>query len=134
MSGGGGVSESDIARAVRAVGDGLAAVVTEKGFPTTVREACGVAVAGVSASDAAASKREEPAAHRGIHQARRRRLGARRDVPHRPRRAHVPPRRALAKVLCSTPVHAGLSVFALLGPGRETLADGWRALRRGGRT
>ena len=55
----GGVSESDIARAVRAVGDGLAAVVTEKGFPTTVREACGVAVAGVSASDAAASKREE---------------------------------------------------------------------------
>ena len=55
MSGGGGVSESDIARAVRAVGDGLAAVVTEKGFPTTVREACGVAVAGVSASDAAAS-------------------------------------------------------------------------------
>ena len=35
------------------------------------------------------------------------------------------------KVLCSTPVHAGLSVFALLGPGREILADGWRALQAG---
>ena len=46
MSGGEASPKSDIARAVRAVGDGLAAVVTEKGFPTTVREACGVAVAG----------------------------------------------------------------------------------------
>ena len=36
------------------------------------------------------------------------------------------------KVFCSTPVHAGLSVFALLGPGRETLVDGWRSLRAGG--
>ena len=133
MSGGGGVSESDIARAVRAVGDGLAAVVTEKGFPTTVREACGVAVAGVSASDAAASKREERL--RRIEESTKRvvvawALAATCLIGHAAHMFHhaVP----WLKVLCSTPVHAGLSVFALLGPGRETLADGWRALRSGG--
>ena len=38
--------EDAVVRAVRAVGDALAEKVTEKGFPTTVREACGVAVAG----------------------------------------------------------------------------------------
>ena len=133
MSGGGGVSESDIARAVRAVGDGLAAVVTEKGFPTTVREVCGVAVAGVSASDAAASKREERL--RRIEESTKRvvvawALAATCLIGHAAHMFHhaVP----WLKVLCSTPVHAGLSVFALLGPGRETLADGWRALRSGG--
>ena len=36
------------------------------------------------------------------------------------------------KIFCSTPVHAGLSVFALLGPGRQTLVDGWNSLRQGG--
>ena len=95
MSGGGGVSgpRSDIARAVRAVGDGLAAVVTEKGFPTTVREACGVAVAGVSATDAAASKREERLRLRREEPAKRV-VGSPGRSPrraHRPRRAHVPP-------------------------------------------
>ncbi len=127
------VSEGDIARAVRAVGDGLATVVTEKGFPTTVREACGVAVAGASASGAAASKREERL--RRIEASTKRvavawTLAATCLIGHA---AHVFHHSLPAlKVLCSTPVHAGLSVFALLGPGRETLADGWRALRSGG--
>ena len=35
------------------------------------------------------------------------------------------------KVLCSTPVHAGLSVFALLGP-EEIFVDGWNSLKSGG--
>ena len=127
------VTETDIVTAVRLVGDGLASVVTEKGFPTTVREACGVAVAGVSAADAASSKREERL--RRIEESTKRvvvawALAATCLIGHAAHMFHhsVP----WLKVLCSTPVHAGLSVFALLGPGRETLVDGWRALRSGG--
>jgi Cu2+-exporting ATPase len=127
------VTETDIVTAVRLVGDGLASVVTEKGFPTTVREACGVAVAGVSARDAASSKREERL--RRIEESTKRvvvawALAATCLIGHAAHMFHhsVP----WLKVLCSTPVHAGLSVFALLGPGRETLVDGWRALRSGG--
>ena len=44
---------------MRAVGDALAEKVTEKGFPTTVRGACGVAVPEVSAADAEWQAREE---------------------------------------------------------------------------
>ena len=127
------VPEADIARAVRAVGDSLAAVVTSQGFPATVREACGVAVAGVSASDAASSKREERL--RRIEASTKRvvvawALAASCLIGHAAHMFHhsLP----ALKVLCSTPVHAGLSVFAMLGPGRETLVDGWRALRSGG--
>eukprot|EP00241_Pyramimonas_parkeae_P003091 CAMPEP_0114265172 /NCGR_PEP_ID=MMETSP0058-20121206/23723_1 /TAXON_ID=36894 /ORGANISM="Pyramimonas parkeae, CCMP726" /LENGTH=698 /DNA_ID=CAMNT_0001382145 /DNA_START=63 /DNA_END=2159 /DNA_ORIENTATION=- len=34
-------------------------------------------------------------------------------------------------ILCGTRSHALLSVFALLGPGRQTLIDGWKSLSRG---
>eukprot|EP00208_Stichococcus_sp_RCC1054_P001455 CAMPEP_0206141838 /NCGR_PEP_ID=MMETSP1473-20131121/14353_1 /ASSEMBLY_ACC=CAM_ASM_001109 /TAXON_ID=1461547 /ORGANISM="Stichococcus sp, Strain RCC1054" /LENGTH=960 /DNA_ID=CAMNT_0053536563 /DNA_START=260 /DNA_END=3142 /DNA_ORIENTATION=+ len=33
--------------------------------------------------------------------------------------------------LCSPPAHAALSLFAMLGPGREIMTEGWCALRRG---
>ena len=125
--------ERSIVSAVRAAGEALANTVTNKGFPTTVREACGVAVAGVSASDAANSKREERL--RRIQESTKRvvvawALAATCLIGHA---AHMFSHSApWLKVLCSTPVHAGLSVFALLGPGRETLVDGWRALKSGG--
>ena len=125
--------EDAVVRAVRAVGDALAEKVTEKGFPTTVREACGVAVAGVSAADAAGSKREERL--RRIAESTRRvvvawALAATCLIGHAAHAFHHSA--PWLKVFCSTPVHAGLSVFALLGPGRDTLVDGWRSLRAGG--
>ena len=125
--------EDAVVRAVRAVGDALAETVTEKGFPTTVREACGVAVAGVSAADAAGSKREERL--RRIAESTKRvvvawALAATCLIGHAAHAFHHSA--PWLKVFCSTPVHAGLSVFALLGPGRETLVDGWRSLRAGG--
>ena len=125
--------ERQIVTAVRAAGDALATTVTSKGFPTTVREACGVAVSGVSASDAANAKRE--ARLQRIQESTKRvvvawALAATCLLGHA---AHMFSHQASwLKVLCSTPVHAGLSVFALLGPGRETLVDGWRAIRSGG--
>ena len=51
INGGGGATskvgfEEAMERAARAIGDSLAEAVTAKGFPTSVREACGKAVVG----------------------------------------------------------------------------------------
>ena len=127
--------EDKVVTAVRAVGEKLASAVTERGFPTSVREACGVAVSNVSATDAALSKREDRL--RRIRESTKRvvvawALAATCLIGHA---AHMlqgccPP--AFLKVFCSTPVHAGLSVFAMLGPGREIFVDGWNSLKSGG--
>ena len=129
----GAVFEDKVVRAVRKIGDALAELVTAKGFPTSVREACGVAVSGVTAAAAASSKREERL--RRIEESTKRvvvawALAGACLIGHASHMFHASA--PWLRVFCSTPVHAGLSVFALLGPGRETLTDGWRALRAGG--
>ena len=127
--------EDQVVNAVRAVGEKLAETVTERGFPTSVREACGVAVSNVSAMDAALSKREDRLAR--IRESTKRvvvawALAATCLIGHA---SHMlqgccPP--AFLKVFCSTPVHAGLSLFAMLGPGREIFVDGWNSFKSGG--
>ena len=82
--------EDAVVRAVRAVGDALAEKVTEKGFPTTVREACGVAVAGVERRGRrGVETRGAAASHRGEHATRGGGVGAGGDVPDWTRGARV---------------------------------------------
>ena len=130
---GDGSFEALVQRVVRVAGETLAKTVTERGFPASVRDVGGVNVAGVSAAEAANAKRE--ARLERIAESTRRvvvawALAATCLIGHVTHALHVPSAPWL-KVLCSVPVHAGLSAFALLGPGREILADGWRSLRAG---
>lgn len=129
----GGEFENAVKEAAKSVGTKLAELVTAAGFPTSLRDAGGVAVAGVTGAEAAKQKREERL--RRIKESTQRvivawalasacLLGHVSHFFH----ASVP----WLKVLHSNPVHITLSLFAMAGPGRQILIDGWQSLRRGG--
>ena len=119
--------EDKVVAAVRAVGEKLASAVTERVSPRPSGRLAR-AVSNVSATDAALSKREDRL--RRIRESTKRvavawALAATCLIGHVGAASirGAAPRRS---VFCSTPVHAGLSVFASVGPGREIFVDGWR--------
>jgi len=131
---GGGEFESSVTAAAKNVGTKLAELVTAAGFPTSLREASGMAVAGVSGADAAKAKREERLNR--IKESTQRVIVAWAlasaclvgHLSHFFAHCSAPWLHALH----SNPVHITLSLFAMAGPGRQILVDGWRSLRRGG--
>jgi P-type Cu+ transporter len=130
---GGGEFESSVTAAAKNVGTKLAELVTAAGFPTSLREASGVAVAGVSGADAAKTKREERL--KRIRESTQRvivawALASACLLGHISHFFHTSA--PWLHVLHSNPVHITLSLFAMAGPGRQILVDGWQSLRRGG--
>ena len=107
--GGGGLGREDaIVRAARAIGDTLAGVVTDGGFPTTVREAGGKSVSGVSGVDVSKSKREERLQRIKASTQRVIVAWALASACLLGHAAHLlGPAAPWLKVFCSTPVHAG---------------------------
>ena len=81
--------EDAVVRAVRAVGDALAEKVTEKGFPTTVREASRRRRRGERRGRRGVETRGAAASHRGEHATRGGGVGAGGDVPDWTRGARV---------------------------------------------
>ena len=125
--------EDAVREAAKSVGNKLAELVTAAGFPTSLREASGVAVAGVTGADAAKQKREERM--RRIKESTQRvivawALASACLLGHISHFFHASA--PWLKVLHSNPVHITLSLFAMAGPGRQILVDGWQSLRRGG--
>jgi Cu2+-exporting ATPase len=116
--------------ALAAAATRLSAAVTTAGFTCAVRAADGPDADG--AADAAQRKRDERLAR--LADAGRRvavawALAAVCLIGHA---AHmVPGAPPWAHALCSPKLHAALSVFALAGPGRDTLLDGARSLLAG---
>ena len=129
----GGEFEDAVKEAAKNVGTKLAELVTAAGFPTSLRDAGGVAVAGVTGAEAAKQKREERL--RRIKESTRRviiawGLASACLLGHISHFLHASA--PWLKVLHSNPVHITLSLFAMAGPGRQILIDGWQSLRRGG--
>ena len=125
--------EYAIKEAAKLVGTKLAALVTAAGFPTSLRDAGGVAVAGVTGAEAARIKREERL--KRIKESTQRvivawALASACLLGHLSHFFHSSA--PWLRVLHSNPVHITLSIFAMSGPGRQILVDGWQSLRRGG--
>ena len=115
--------------ALASAGQRLAAAVAAAGFTCALRDQ---GPGAESAGDAARRKRDERLAR--LHEAGRRvavawALAAVCLVGHAVHLVPGAPRWAHA--LCSPHVHAALSLFALVGPGRATLVDGTRSLAQG---
>lgn len=125
--------ETAVKEAAKTVGTKLAALVTAAGFPTSLRDAGGVAVAGVTGAEAAKQKREERL--RRIKESTQRvivawALASACLLGHLSHFFHC--NAPWLSFLHSNPVHITLSLFAMAGPGRQILIDGWQSLRRGG--
>ena len=129
----GGEFENAVKEAAKSVGTKLAELVTAAGFPTSLRDAGGVAVAGVTGAEATKLKRDERL--RRIKESTQRvivawALASACLLGHVSHFFHASA--PWLRVLHSNPVHITLSLFAMAGPGRQILIDGWQSLRRGG--